>query len=194
MWRKEGSRGNSQWSCKSKEDTKRGGTNRGGYADFVRQVRGIKVIQWQEDKCNKYKVWAACDVGWWHWAAWYGCHSVIHWVCKCGPWMCDLGMNCGGFFPPWMKTTMTRRLSVLGGEVQGAGEGWDENRIILTLPFPDIHNALKDTVSIQRPPPLSFYDKLRHSTIWWGPGTITPVIISQNPFHLTSAVDAHYSR
>lgn len=41
---------------------------------------------------------------------------------------------------------------------------------------------------------LSFYDKLRHSTIWWRPGTITPVIISRNPFHLTSAVDAHYSR
>ncbi|KAI9549042.1 hypothetical protein NQZ68_003577 [Dissostichus eleginoides] len=65
---------------------------------------------------------------------------------------------------------MTRRLSVLGGELEGAGEGWDENRIILTLPFPKIHNALKDTVSIQRPPPLSFYDKLRHSTIWLGPG------------------------
>lgn len=34
-----------------------------------------------------------------------------------------------------MKTKMTKRLLVSDGEVEGAGEGWDENSIILTLPF-----------------------------------------------------------
>ena len=40
-----------------------------------------------------------------------------------------------GFFSAWMKTKMTKRLLVSDGEVEGAGEGRDENRIILTLPF-----------------------------------------------------------
>lgn len=39
-------------------------------------------------------------------------------------------MNWGGAVSAWMKTKMTKRLLV-----EGAAEGWDENRIILTLPF-----------------------------------------------------------
>lgn len=98
------------------------------------QERGIKVIQWQEDRCNKYQVWAACDVGWRHKAVRYGCRSVTDGVCKRCTWMCDLWMNWGFFFLlEWRQKW--QRLSVSDGEVEGAGEGWDENRIILTLPF-----------------------------------------------------------
>lgn len=77
---------------------------------------------------------------------------------------------------------------MLDEEVGGAGEGRGEHWTTLTFITLKGHSEQPASSS------LSLYDELRHSTIWWRPGTITPVIISQNPFRLTSAVDAHYSR
>lgn len=39
------------------------------------------------------------------------------------------------FYSAQMKKKMTKVLLVSNGEVEGARDGWDENRAILTLPF-----------------------------------------------------------
>lgn len=46
------------------------------------------------------------------------------------------------------------------------GGGVEKRRILTLLSL----TFIKDVVCIRRPPLLSFYDKLRHATIWWHPG------------------------
>lgn len=109
------------------------------------------------------------------------CHSVVYWVCKWRPqkWPMDEPRA----FSAWAITNIIKILLEGGLKMAVVGkQGWFW------------HCLLKDMVCIQRPPLLSFHDKLRHGAIWWHPGTIRPAIISQNPFCLTSALDKHYSR